>query len=502
MTLPMTTSSAIDRSQLSEAKRALLERRLRGRAGTSDAVHCAVSQASPPITLLDDKHVENTGGPRGDGVAPVRLPRPLRLVRPSFTQERYLHLTQQSPAVTQHAQILRLSGPLDLSRLREGFSSLVSRHEILRTTYPDTLTGPIQHVLPPAPFELCPETPSGRAASDRWDWVRELGQVMQREPLALECVAPFRVRLFRLDPQDHALLWVANHILYDDWSSRILFEDLSAFYGGRSSPDPAIQHADYSEWWRCRFHGAHAAQLVDYWRSTLDGCSARVEIPYDATSEDWPFRTAEAHLTLRPAEAAAIVRLGTAEGATLFVVLLSATIASLSRWTGQRDLLVGTSYADRGHPMTHRVMGPLINWLPIRVRFPETWSPGEERRIVGRALFGAIEHHACPLEEMGIPAAAPRSSRFGLQPYNVKFTLRNAMRQFPLSADLICRASGIEDATSRYDLQFLLEVPPQPALDGLRLRCVYNAGGISAAQIQSLLAAIRRELGLSTGEQP
>ncbi|WP_324609281.1 condensation domain-containing protein, partial [Nocardia jinanensis] len=43
---------------------------------------------------------------------------------------------------------IRLSGALDVDALRAAVADLVARHEVLRTVYPETESGPVQVILP------------------------------------------------------------------------------------------------------------------------------------------------------------------------------------------------------------------------------------------------------------------------------------------------------------------------------------------------------------------
>ena len=55
------------------------------------------------------------------------------------------------------------------------------------------------------------------------------------------------------------------------------------------------------------------------------------------------------------------------------MALLSVFLLWLHRYTGDDDLVIGTPYANRDQPKSRRLMGPLINTLPLRLAFdPET----------------------------------------------------------------------------------------------------------------------------------
>ena len=53
---------------------------------------------------------------------------------------------------------------------------------------------------------------------------------------------------------------------------------------------------------------------------------------------------------------------------TLFMVLLGAFAVLLSRWSGQKDLVVGTPVAGRMHRKVEGLIGFFVNTLALRVR--------------------------------------------------------------------------------------------------------------------------------------
>ncbi len=51
-------------------------------------------------------------------------------------------------------------------------------------------------------------------------------------------------------------------------------------------------------------------------------------------------------------------------GVTPYMVLVAAFAVVLSRWSGQRDLVVGSPVAGRSHPELERLAGFFVNTLP------------------------------------------------------------------------------------------------------------------------------------------
>ena len=96
-----------------------------------------------------------------------------------------------------------------------------------------------------------------------------------------------RGRLVRLGEGDHALLMTLHHIVSDGWSMGVLNRELSALYRAFSSgrPDPLpeleIQYADYAVWQRRWLSEAMRREQAEYWRRTLAGAPAVLDLPPD-----------------------------------------------------------------------------------------------------------------------------------------------------------------------------------------------------------------------------
>ncbi|WP_234293514.1 condensation domain-containing protein, partial [Nocardia jinanensis] len=109
------------------------------------------------VSALAARIQEQAGS--GGRAALVPQPRPTRVtasgevvdaVPLSLAQQRmwFLNRFDQASAAYNLPMAIRLSGALDVAALRAAVADLVARHEVLRTVYPETESGPVQVVLP------------------------------------------------------------------------------------------------------------------------------------------------------------------------------------------------------------------------------------------------------------------------------------------------------------------------------------------------------------------
>jgi hypothetical protein len=162
----------------------------------------------------------------------------------SFAQERlwfFDRLLPGSPFYT-IPTAYRLSGALDVPALRRAFEELVRRHETLRTTFNVHEATPMQVIGPPAPLELPIEELNQLAPGDREQTVQRRAIEEAERPFDLATGPLLRIRLLRLEAEEHVLLVTMHHIISDGWSMGVFIRELTALYdtSGQTLPDLAI----------------------------------------------------------------------------------------------------------------------------------------------------------------------------------------------------------------------------------------------------------------------
>jgi amino acid adenylation domain-containing protein len=324
--------------------------------------------------------VAAAAGP-GRAAAPPELPpirpaprdgRPLPL---SFAQERVWFLEQLAPGNLAYnfQAAIWLAGPADLAALERALSEIVRRHEVLRTRFPSVDGRPVQVVHAAAPVRLPLVDLRSLPAAERLARAEALieetvraGFDVARGPLILW-------RLLRLAEEQHVLVQVEHHFVHDGWSFAILLSELrelyQAFSRGAPSPLPELpaQYADYAVWQRQWLEGEAMARLLAFWRQQLAGSPPPVEI---ATDRPRPlhstFRGDVRARALHPELYAALRGFGRRRGLTLYMTMLAGFLALLHRYTGEEDLVLGTSNANRRTRELELMIGMMVNSLVLR----------------------------------------------------------------------------------------------------------------------------------------
>ncbi|HEX7240244.1 MAG TPA: amino acid adenylation domain-containing protein, partial [Longimicrobiaceae bacterium] len=344
------------------------------------------------------EEVRRAGAPALPPVVPTGRVGPLPL---SFAQERLWFLDRLQPGIAFYNVFaaLRLGGALAVRALERALGEVVQRHEALRTVFREADGAPLQVIRPFGGFVLPVEDLAGMGEAE----VERRASEEASRPFDLAAGPLFRARLLRLGAEEHVLLLCMHHVVSDGWSMGVLFREVEVLYEayreGRESPLPelAVQYADYAVWQREQLEGEVLERQLGYWREQLRGAPELLELPTDHPRPAvQSYRGANEHVQL-PAEVLEKLRaVGRQEGATLYMVVLGAFQALLSRYGAGEDVVVGSPVAGRGRGEVEELIGFFVNTLVLRT---DLSGDPSFRELVGRVrevTLGAYEHQEVP----------------------------------------------------------------------------------------------------------
>ncbi|MFI6012808.1 condensation domain-containing protein, partial [Streptomyces sp. NPDC051243] len=369
------------------------------------------------------------GRPRGrrSAITPVDRAGTLRL---SFGQQQMWFLDRLEPDSAEYLVPLafRVRGGLDTAALEQAWSALIARHEVLRTRYALADGEPAQIIDPPAPVELPLDLAREGSPDERERQAAEFVTRMSVIPFDLEHEWPVRARLLRFADDDHVLSVVIHHIAFDAWSTHVLMTELGALYeafiDGREPSLPAlpVQYADYAAWQRAEESSGAYARHLDHWRERLAGITP-LDLPTDLPRPSHR-RHEGAHLpfALPGGLSERVHELARKHNAAPFAVLLPAFQALLARYTGRRDIPVGTVASGRTRPELQGLIGYGINNLVMRARWEGDPSFAELVDQARETLIEAYEHQAVPFARL-VDELQPERDMSRTPLYDVAFTL-------------------------------------------------------------------------------
>lgn len=182
-------------------------------------------------------------------------------------------------------------------------------------------------------------------------------------PFDLSRLPLVRAVLIKLAEQDHALILVMHHIVSDGWSLGVLIREMRALYEANvrgeeaALPELEIQYADYAVWQREYLIGEVLDRQMQYWREQLAGMKP-LEVPVDrARPKRQSYRGSSERVEVRRELSEKVRQVAREEGVTVFMVLLACYKVLLARYTGEREIVVGTDIANRTRVETEGLIG-------------------------------------------------------------------------------------------------------------------------------------------------
>jgi aspartate racemase len=327
----------------------------------------------------------------------------------SFTQQQMWYLNElvpQNPFYNIPA-VLHLKGPLDITALQLSFDQIVQRHESLRTTFIAEDGVPVQLISPNYKISLPLLDLTRIPETDRMKEAQVFASSEARRPFDLTKGPLLRTALLRLGEKEHVLLIVSHHIVTDGSSWAVFFRELDALYRafceGTSSPLPdlPIQYADFVDWQRERLRGDLLEQNLSYWKKQLHRAPELLELPIDRPRPAAQTFRGKRHLLVLSGDLTDQLRsLSGREGTTIFMTLLAAYQAMLSRITGQNDIVVGSPVEGRSRPELDKLIGLFLNTLVLRTDLSGNPSFRELLRRERDIVVGALAHQEVPFEKL------------------------------------------------------------------------------------------------------
>ncbi|PYE42370.1 non-ribosomal peptide synthase protein (TIGR01720 family)/amino acid adenylation domain-containing protein, partial [Paenibacillus barcinonensis] len=289
--------------------------------------------------------------------------------------------------------VLLLEGLMDHRLLEKAFRGLIERHETLRTGFEIVQGEAVQHIYESFDF----------AVEHRYAREEEAPEVVQNfiRPFDLAKPPLLRAELVELATERYLLMFDMHHIISDGVSMDVLIEELVRLYSGESLEPLRVQYKDYAVWQQSDEQKVQLKREEVYWLNRYQG-----ELPVLEMPVDYPRPAVQSFegqtLTSFVDEATndGLKQLASQTGATLYMVLLAAYTVLLHKYTGQDDLIVGTSIAGRTHADTQPLIGMFVNTLALRN------YPASEKTFISyleevkETTLGAYEHQNYPFEEL------------------------------------------------------------------------------------------------------
>jgi hypothetical protein len=337
----------------------------------------------------------------------------------SFAQRRLWFLEQLTPGEATYNLPYGcwLEGPLDTGALQRAMDAMVARHAALRTSIvardgvpeqviADTGTVPIEHI----------EVPPGLDEGERTRRAESIAVDLAGKPFDLATAPLIRAALIAAGAGRHLLVLVMHHSISDESSMKILIGELSDVYRTETAGVPAtlppllMDYGDYAVWQQDRMQGEELDRQLSYWREQLRGAPRLLTLhagrPRPARRST---RGGRATIHVDAATTQRLTVMAHEHNATTFMVFLAGFAATLSRYTRQATMLLGTQVAGRTHAELDPIVGMFTNTVVLRMTLADDSTFAELLSRVRDTTVDGLAHQQLPFEKLVEDFASDRT---------------------------------------------------------------------------------------------
>lgn len=367
-------------------------------------------------------------------------------------QRRMFILSQMEDIGTTYniTQVLKLDGPIEVARFEQVFTTLVARHEVLRTSFYSLAEGtlPVQCVHDQVDFHVTYESLQGN--QDRETLRFRIAHYVH--PFTLSHPPLLHVALLAISPREHILVLDMHHIIADGTSFGILVKEFISLYSDQVLPPLKLQYRDFACWEQGKERQEKLEKQALYWLERLRG-----ELPILFLPTDYPrppvqrYQGEAVTMEMGPGETAGLKQLALNQEAGLFITLLTTLYVLLWKMSGQDDIILGTAVASRGNADLESMIGMFVNTLALR-QYPDPQQPFLDFfQQVKEKTLQDLENQDYPFDELVERLAVPRDP--GRNPlFDVMFSLQNMDIPVVNLPDLVLSPLDFENKTSKFDL--------------------------------------------------
>lgn len=303
---------------------------------------------------------------------------------------------------------LRFTGSLSLEILEKSINEIIRRHEILRTTFTIKEGQPVQAIAPSLTLPLKIVDLQHLPQEEREAEAEKLANQEAQHHFNLAAGPLIKTTLLRLATSEHWLLITMHHIIIDGWSFGILLHELetlySAFLNGLPSPLPElpVQYTDFTLWEQKCLNEEVLRLQLDYWLKKLANIPTRLDL---LPAEEQQPTTNSKHssfysIILSESLAELIEALSRSQKVTIFVILITALKILLHQWSGETDIIVLATAANRKTPAIEKILGCFINDVLLRSQVDSSITGLTVLEQVYQTVEEALANQETPLAKM------------------------------------------------------------------------------------------------------
>lgn len=372
-------------------------------------------------------------------------------------KEMWIMNSFDSSGITHNIQIeFTIKELIDYDKLIYSIRKTIESEEIFRTSFPIHNQEPVQLINKNVDFEI-PVTDlinNENKAEIYERIIYDNGHIIfdfNKLPL-------FSFHLIKWHDDEIKLLMSIHHIIFDGWSLSLFMKKIIQVYNDKPLNNNKYTNGDYAIWLNKQIENKSYQNDLDYWKKTLQNIPQRITLPLKPNAD---FSKSGLYgkrywFAINKELSADIENFAIQNQTTTFVILLTAYQLALAKISGQKEIIVGTPFANRQHPMLSELIGYYTNMLSIPSKIDEKESFINLILKCNESAIRAFSHSMLPYGELVKQLNLKYEQ--GMYPiFQVIFVLQNWVHTFDSENILKITQREIGNETSKMDLLFNAE---------------------------------------------
>jgi amino acid adenylation domain-containing protein len=283
---------------------------------------------------------------------------------------------------------LKLEGAFDETAFRKALDTVVARHDAFHIRF--DRSGERFQFIPD--FKL--DVPLVDGADEAY--LRQIVEDEALTPFDLVNGPLARASIVKLSDDKHVFVFTAHHIVCDGWSINVFVDELSTAYSAYQQGDtphfePALSFATYSTDFAPKPEKSGATE--QFWLDQFKTVPDLPEMPLDRPRPEYrSFAGGTCTGFIGEEVYKALKKAGAKSGATLFSTLLAALQVTISRLSGQEDIVIAIPSAGQSLIGDQILVGHCVNLLPLRQTVTPAGSFVTHLKATQQLVFQAFEH--------------------------------------------------------------------------------------------------------------
>jgi acyl transferase domain-containing protein/acyl carrier protein len=346
----------------------------------------------PTIQGLAKYITDNAGEIQFDAIAPVEKKQYYQL---SSAQKRFYFIQRIEPGMTAYnlTIIHTLEIQIDETKLEQAFQKLITRHEILRTSFELIKGEVVQRIHEEVDCSIC------YFESSESEFRAAVANFVK--PFNLSQTPLFRLALVKMGEQQYILLLDIHHIITDGISMTTFTNELIEFYWGGEPSQQKLQYKDFCQWQNHMLASGKLKKQEEYWLKQFSG-----KLPVLNMPTDYPRPSTQSFagdvITFYMGEELTRKLNGLMKetSTTLYMMILAIYNVLLKKYSGQCDIIIGSPIGGRINADLENMIGLLMETIAIR-NFPGGNKTFEQfLEEVKENTLTAFENQAYPFREL------------------------------------------------------------------------------------------------------